>query len=556
VPNIAEYNATDTLKPDNMGAEAFAMEGRRVGQFYHQMGQDIGGGIDTLGKEAGKYQAFQEIGHLSATGAQVHNSLDQSLTDTLNKADPNDPTTAVKWREQVLEPALQQYQSAPVTPEGKQYAMQHANELRQFFNEKAIGGQADMAGAALMTNLQTMSNNAEYSAQQDPTSADLVRNTFRMSVQSMLATHPQLTPQQTAAFTQHIEAGERQITLAQGQGMAQKNPDAAIDAVKAGGPFANYLSQEDRDGLIRYATEQKQAGLIDQERQERAQKQQAEDQSQARAGQYLTAFGSTDTSSPTFVADATKRVLTDPTLLPATRDSLVSMASRLHEQGQNADKIVDDPNTLHSLITRIGSPNPPTQAEVMGQIGLPHGLSMSGADFVMSHINPKTPHDELDTKMLDAEMDLWKTGTSSGSLISGMPDVKGKQAYTDAINFYLPLIKQGEAAGIPMHELLAPPDAQHPNSIYHQRLIESFNPNNVPGRGGPTAAQRTQSTSILDSVTHVWQQFQGMGEQLKAATSGGGEAIAPIPHWTPSTLQPNTTPPQAGRPSLDQIFGN
>jgi hypothetical protein len=62
MPNITEYRArTDGLQPQEVGAEAFAQAGRRVGSFYAQMGQDLGRTVSSLGQEYQKHVTFQEM---------------------------------------------------------------------------------------------------------------------------------------------------------------------------------------------------------------------------------------------------------------------------------------------------------------------------------------------------------------------------------------------------------------------------------------------------------------------------------------------------------------
>lgn len=61
---IVEYrNPVGGLTPNNIGAEAYAQEGRRVGAFYHSSGQQLGGTVSSLGREYQGYLTQQDISH-------------------------------------------------------------------------------------------------------------------------------------------------------------------------------------------------------------------------------------------------------------------------------------------------------------------------------------------------------------------------------------------------------------------------------------------------------------------------------------------------------------
>jgi len=253
VPNIQEYNANAQLRPDNMGAEAYAMEGRRVGAFFHQEGADIANGVDQLAKVAGQHQEFQEISRGTAAGATLMNGLSQGLNDTLKNADPNDPTVVQKWKDETMEPALAEFQKNFTTPQGKMWAMEHAAQLRQHFTEIGTADMSTMAGNAAVLNLETTKNQAGAMTYQDPTSADLSRGMYQNSVEALIKASPNMTADTASSLRLHAQQGLAEITVAQYRGMIDKNPQAGLDAVnKGGGPLDQYLDQAQREALQRY----------------------------------------------------------------------------------------------------------------------------------------------------------------------------------------------------------------------------------------------------------------------------------------------------------------
>jgi hypothetical protein len=253
VPNIQEFESTAKLTPDDRGTQAFAMEGRRVGAFYHQMGQDIGGGIKAAGDVVAQHQEFQEISHGTALGATLMANLHQSQEQALKDGDPNDPTVAAKWRQEVMEPQLQKFQDGFSTKAGKMWALQHTASLRQNLTEKGLADQATMAGHAAVANLNTTLNQSGATVYNDPTSGDLARGVYDQSVEALIKSSPNMSADTAAALRAHGVEGKAQITIAQVRGMIDRNPQAGLDAVtKGGGAIDQYLSQEQRDGLQRY----------------------------------------------------------------------------------------------------------------------------------------------------------------------------------------------------------------------------------------------------------------------------------------------------------------
>ncbi len=544
MPNIQEYVSPEAdrgLRPDSGGQEAFAMEGRRVGAFYHQVGQDIEAGAKDLGGQIEQQQSFQEISHLASTGAQLHNTLDQSLNDTMKNADPNDPTTAAKWRDTILRPALQQYQEAPATKAGRMYALQHSNELQNFFNDKAIAYQSNVAGTAALMNNQSALNNAAAGAYNDPTSASLQRGTYMAGLEAAIKAG-NMDSETASRLRLHGQEGQAQITWAAFRGMADKNPDEAEKQLAAGGQFAQYLTPEQQQEAPKWIESVRRAKETDSLRAEEEARRQKEDVSSARAGEYLTALGGANTAGPGFVDSWSQHVLTDTKLTPANRDSLQAMGARMARE-KAEESTQGDPQTFSTMVHALTSGTKISDADVFNQVGIPHGLSMAQADFLTKIIHPKNEHDQLDTKLLDTEMGLWKQkGTIPGIAGATNPD---STQYTDMTNFYMPLIKQGLANGTSMADMLGPPDADHPNSIYRTRTIESF---------APTAAQN------VDHVAHSTKPEFNLLDQAKAAwdkltdpAAGNGTVTTPIEGNTRDVYH-SIIAPKPGQKSMDDLW--
>jgi hypothetical protein len=273
MPNIVQYDSpTNGIEPNDRGPQAFAMEGRRVGAFDHQIGEDVSQTTQKLAATVEAHQSFGEISQLSAVAATTHNSLDASMQAAFkDPAALNNPNAARDWETTTLEPALATLQAGPQTKAGQMYAQEQVARMRTYFHEKAVGTQAQVAGDALVTNLDQTLNQASFQVHSDPSAAsgDLARGTYSAGLEAMIQAHPELTAEQVGAFRAHSEKGLEQLTMAQGQGMidnevnnrlaavrggAQMDTSSlkAMDDISSGGPFANYLSNEQRDQLLAY----------------------------------------------------------------------------------------------------------------------------------------------------------------------------------------------------------------------------------------------------------------------------------------------------------------
>jgi len=88
MPNIEQYtNPIDRITPSNEGIEASVQAGRRIGTFFHQMGDDIKGFAD-------QYQQHQDQNTLSdytTQAATLDANYHTNLQPYLNSDDPENP---------------------------------------------------------------------------------------------------------------------------------------------------------------------------------------------------------------------------------------------------------------------------------------------------------------------------------------------------------------------------------------------------------------------------------------------------------------------------------
>src|SRR4051794_3883154 len=111
--NIREYNAPEGigLRPSEVGVDARAAAGRRGGAFFNQASEALNqegarwkSTITDVGDVAVKWEDHREIASGAATFARMQANLTEQWNDIAKNADPNDPSIAKKFREEVVEP--------------------------------------------------------------------------------------------------------------------------------------------------------------------------------------------------------------------------------------------------------------------------------------------------------------------------------------------------------------------------------------------------------------------------------------------------------------------
>ena len=140
MPNIREFNAPGDLglRPDDRAAEATANSGRRIAALYSEagdakasIGRSAASAIRDVGDVAVKYAEHREISQGAATAATTLSNLDAKWNEMIKTADPNDPSVAAKFREEVLEPTLEKLGSAPMTEGGQKFAEANVEKFRK-----------------------------------------------------------------------------------------------------------------------------------------------------------------------------------------------------------------------------------------------------------------------------------------------------------------------------------------------------------------------------------------------------------------------------------------
>lgn len=202
MPNIREAAPSQPgleIRPTEVGIDARQSAARRVGAFYSQAaddftseGQRFAGDVKSVGEIAVKQIEHHEINTGSKNLAAMQADITQKWNDL--PKDPDDPTIAAKFREQVLEPALTKFsEQGFLTEGGQKFAEAHVNALRQHMFEKTAADMNTLAGQAAVVNHRQTENLLSNAVYNDPSSLKFSLDTLKSSTEARVNSSPNLT---------------------------------------------------------------------------------------------------------------------------------------------------------------------------------------------------------------------------------------------------------------------------------------------------------------------------------------------------------------------------
>ena len=440
MPKIQAYDAgNEGLQVPSGGEEAFAAVGRRSGQFFHQIGEDVGGAVAGVGKEVQQHDTQQEISQGSAALATLAGNLTDQWNQTAKNADPNDPTTASKFQAQ-LEPQLQSFSDNFSTAAGKQWAQERVGELRQHLYEKTAADQSTMAGDATFQNVTVLKNRASQWVANDPSqhtlnaALGLVDNSISALVENSGVTGAAAAKMKTE-LSQNVKT---EIAKAGFTSMAEKNPDAALAALK-GGAYSSYIDGTEGEQYIKTV---QRAQRADAANARITQEYQTNQRSQANAGKLLAGVADPATGAVSvpgnFASDALKRAGLSPNdpnyLKPAEALTLVQFANSRANIDAKGQRDGTDP-TVHAQFTnRLGLPPDDPNALTASDVALAKvNHQLSDKDYaVFSHaVNAAASNPQLTqgNKQFAQFTNALKTSITKSNTLLGIPDPEGDQRF-------------------------------------------------------------------------------------------------------------------------------
>lgn len=204
MPQITEYtNKIEGLQPTETGVQAAAQAGRRIGASYNQEAADqervgkqgaqgYGSAVHAAGEVALDFARHDDVSKLSAQSSVLLQNATQQWDERVKNADPNDPTTAPKFLEETLGPALDKFKASAITDHGQKFAEAHANAVQNHFVTKTTADMATAAKVAIKNNLNQTVIADSNTAYTDPSSVDTLLQMGGDKIQNVFDTSPNL----------------------------------------------------------------------------------------------------------------------------------------------------------------------------------------------------------------------------------------------------------------------------------------------------------------------------------------------------------------------------
>lgn len=511
MPNIRTFDAGDlSVRPTEVGVEARAATARRVGMFYNQQaaatdmlasetarlagetkqlggeteqlgsfkgqqiaqaGRAISGGIEAAGDAAVKYLDHQQISAGQKAWSGLLMNTTQAWNDTVKNADPNDPTVAQKFMDQ-LDQRLEQFKGDGFYTEGAQkWAEAHTEALRQHFAEKTTADMATLAGHAAKVNTQQTINQLSSTVHSDPSSLDFSLRALESSTEGMLSTSPNLSGTQAGAVRSEIlQKGKEAIVKSAAIGYIEKT--AKIPPWATDPKYAPYIDGAELKMLEKAAKTQAKANELTEKQLQTYAKQQADLAVHTGANKIMADNVTIDpaTNRPIINPQYFNQVLDLARKYPGAPSAATTARTLLdwgeHQQNVKASPIVSDPVVRQGLVDRMFATDNPTttvdimRAEVQGKLSKDDSASM------------RRLVGELEQSPLKG--DVWKStmAAAKDQLIVQVPGIPGKddvgiQNYAKFVQSFVPQYLAASRAGTLQPNAL---DTNDPKSMISQAM--------------------------------------------------------------------------------------
>ncbi|WP_407194396.1 hypothetical protein [Bradyrhizobium sp. STM 3566] len=336
MPNIRSFDAPQGLgiNPTETGINATAAAARRIGSSYREaadayadLGSRIGSTIRDVGDIAVKYEDHREISAGAAKFAELQDNLTQEWNERAKTADPNDPSVAAKFREEVVEPALEKFSGAFNTENSQRFAEQKVEYLRNHMFQKTAADMSTLAGIAVRKNLADTTTSMTNTAITDPSSVPTLLSGLDHSISGVVGSSPTLSATDAARVTSEVSTEvKRKIVHAGAIGAIQKSSDperTAEDWIKK---YPDLIDGSEAKALAINARQQIRARNYDEQVERRRAKEAAQDKSTELSNQYLIDVRSRD---PRIASDPTAvKILNDPNLTKQDKNNLLNYVDR------------------------------------------------------------------------------------------------------------------------------------------------------------------------------------------------------------------------------------
>jgi hypothetical protein len=475
--NIPTYENPDVrLQPSDLGITSFERAAARQRSEFDAGGEAIAGGIRELGdaganiwKTSDEAASHGEIANGVISLAQMQAKHIPLFDDAVAKAAPGDVSAATGGAMiNSINPEGQQFLDQFKTVAGRQWAEKAISEYQAGFIRKAQADTAAAAGQNDLVAIHQAVNSSVALAMAHPDSLEQLVGTLRTSVNGIVDSSN--ASEEAKAHLKGDFLNEQISNMAHAAVAGTMDKDvAAGQALQARFEKEGLLNPNQAFELNNYARVTNRANAADARTADELARRAADDARQARASHV---FGMMYDENGQFAPPDkfAGMVARDDTLHAADKVELINAYQR---EATNGGKIVETPGLLSSLANRIGTDDPPTQMEIIKHVGT--DLTNQNADFLLAHLNAKTPEDKFTMDMFnsvrkEAEDTLAPKDLNS---LSGGQTPAGLHAMNRFDTWFIPAYQQGLARGLTPQQLLSP---DSPDYLLKNYKLQEFAP--------------------------------------------------------------------------------
>lgn len=357
--NIKTYtNDVAAPRASETGSHAYENLARSVDNAYSEAGHSIGRGVNAVEDKIQEHMEQQDASAISAQGAKAFTDLTMSLRGKMAEGDPNQAdTVATNWRDTDLQPVLDSIGADANTTHGREMAERVRNTLKEEFTKQSIGAASTIGGGAVVQNLEQTKNGLAQAVSNDPSLLSTALAYLHGTLADQLSAHKSLSAEQIARVQEDVGAkAAKDIGIAAFQTMAERNPDAAKEALTKG-DFAGLFSGSEIGTLNKYADQQTKALEQKEKSQEVAVRRAQDEEFKGTVAKITTAMFQPDGSllvPPNLPQEIIKlQFMPGASRAPGEIKSLISMVKQVNTDNAKGTKAVTDPHTYEDFNNKM-----------------------------------------------------------------------------------------------------------------------------------------------------------------------------------------------------------
>lgn len=417
-------------------------------------------------KDAQDIQTQKEIsgGYLDlAMRDMVHT---QKANAAFKDADPNNYPAVAHEFVASLGDEHDEYMQQFSTPKSQAFGeRQWGQHIGHVLNRMTADGAA-AAGDALHQNFRLGVNAAAEAAAQDPTSVGPKIAVFDDYVNSLVGSSAVDPKQAAAARTNMLQTGHEAIAGRAAEARINADPSQAPAIIKE---YADkgWLTPGAQERLQAHATIQAHAVTQDQTAAVAQGVQRTNERSLTAAAGHLGSLSNQEGAFTPNPALATK-IVSDPNMKDADKAPLLQANQRLLDHG---DVAKSDLNAMLPFVNQLAKGERPQIGDIMAHVGT--DITLADAQFLTMGINPASANARQDFSALnvalsDARMQI------SPSDPGGRPNPAAENAYGRFVDWFMPQIRSGVAAGKSIDQMTNP---SSPDYLLKDNKVQQFAPN-------------------------------------------------------------------------------